>query len=36
MSNTVGNVHDGLLKRGIPEEIVMKSIVTYLENQMLI
>ena len=36
MSNTVGNVHDELLKRGIPKEIVMEFIVTYLEDQVLV
>ena len=33
---TVGEVRDGLLRKGFPEETVMKSIVTYLENQVLV
>ena len=33
---TVGGVCDELLKRGFPEEIVTKSIVIYLENQVLV
>ena len=33
---TVGDVCNELLKRGFPEEIVMKSIVNYLEDQVLV
>ena len=33
---TVGNVRDELLRKGIPKEIVMESIVTYLEDQVLV
>ena len=32
---TVGEVRDTLLRKGVPKEVVMEAIVTYLENQVL-
>lgn len=33
---TVGEVRDTLLNKGVPKEVVMEAIVTYLEDQVLV